>query len=389
MSQTNSRIAGFFKLPVSQRIARVAEALGMDEQALRDTLQTAALSTETADRMVENVLGIFGLPFAVALNFRINERDILVPMVVEEPSVVAAASHAAKRARQGGGFEATAGPSLMAAQIAVHDVSDVEGATRRLLAAQSKLIACANDVIPGVVRRGGGAREIEVRSLGDGLVVVHIIVDCLDAMGANMVNTVAEAAGDRIAELCDGRRGLRILTNYCDRRLVEARVSIPVGALADDAEEGLQVAQGVADASLFAERDPYRAVTHNKGIMNGVDAVIVATGNDWRAVEAAAHAYAARDGRYAPLSTWRNDGEFLSGTLRMPLAVGVVGGALRAHPGAALALELLGARSAADLAIVVASAGLATNFAALRALATEGIQRGHMALHHRTRESDV
>jgi len=203
-----------------------------------------------------------------------------------------------------------------------------------------------------------------------------------------MLNTVAEAIGDRVAELCGGRRGLRILTNYCDRRLVEARVSVPVAALAEDEAAGARVAQGIVDASTFAERDVYRAVTHNKGLMNGIDAVIVATGNDWRAVEAAAHAFAARSGQYAPLSTWRLEGDVLTGTLCMPLAVGVVGGALRAHPGAGLAVELLGVKSAADLAMVVAAAGLATNLAALRALATEGIQRGHMALHHRTNEGD-
>jgi hydroxymethylglutaryl-CoA reductase len=386
MSQINSRIAGFFKLPAAERVARVAAVVGMDEQALRKAVAAAALDTETADRMVENVLGVFGLPFAVALNFCINGVDVLVPMVVEEPSVVAAASHAAKRARRGGGFVVTATASLMAAQVAVHDVADPAGARLRLVAAEDELLASANAVIEGVVRRGGGAREIEVRDLGDGLIVLHVITDCLDAMGANMLNTVAEAIGDRVAELCRGRLGLRILSNYCDRRIVEAQLTIPADALADDAREGTRVAQGIVDASFFAERDPYRAVTHNKGIMNGVDAVVLATGNDWRAVEAAAHAYAARDGRYAPLSTWRFDGEQLTGWLRFPLAVGVVGGALRTHPGAALAIALLGVETAAELAHVVAAAGLATNLAALRALASEGIQRGHMALHHRACE---
>jgi hydroxymethylglutaryl-CoA reductase len=224
-----------------------------------------------------------------------------------------------------------------------------------------------------------------VRDLGEGLVVVHVIVDCCDAMGANLLNTVAEHLGDRLAKLCQGRRGLRILSNYCDRRVVKVTTSIPVKAMGGDALAGSQVAQGIAEASVFAERDPYRAVTHNKGVMNGVDAVIVATGNDWRAVEAAAHAYAAREGRYAPLATWRlsDDGEKLEGCLTMPLAVGSVGGALRAHPGARLAMKMLGVESAKELASVVGAAGLASNLAALRALVTEGIQRGHMALHHR------
>jgi hydroxymethylglutaryl-CoA reductase len=241
--------------------------------------------------------------------------------------------------------------------------------------------------VPGIVERGGGPREIEVRDLGEGFVVTQVLVDVCDAMGANMLNTVAEALGDRVAELSGGTLGLRILSNLCDRRLTRVTARVPVADFGCRRAGGAEAAAGVASASRFAELDPYRAVTHNKGIMNGVDAVVMATGNDWRAVESAAHAYAARSGRYGPLATWRlaEGGAVLEGHLEIPLALGTVGGALRAHRGARLALDLLGVTDAAELAMVAAAAGLATNLAALRALATEGIQRGHMALHHRAR----
>jgi hydroxymethylglutaryl-CoA reductase len=347
--------------------------------------------------MVENAIGTMALPFGVALNVQINGADYLVPMAVEEPSVIAATSHAAKRVRAGGGFVASTTDPLMAAQIEVHDVTDPAAAVAALEAARGELLAMAAKAVPGIVERGGGPREMEVRDLGSGYVVTQILVDVRDAMGANMLNTVAEAVGDRVAELARGTVGLRILTNLCDRRLTTVTAKVPVETFACRAATGPEAAAGVASASRFAELDPYRAVTHNKGIMNGVDAVVLATGNDWRAVEAAAHAYAARSGRYSPLATWKlvgpdgghpqtpGGGAFLEGRIEMPLALGTVGGALRAHPGARLALDLLGVTDAAELAMVVATAGLATNLAALRALATEGIQKGHMALHHRTR----
>jgi hydroxymethylglutaryl-CoA reductase len=304
-------------------------------------------------------------------------------MAIEEPSVVAAASHAAKRVREGGGFHASVDRSIMAAQIEVHDVPDPIGAIARIREARAELLAAANAAAPGLCERGGGAAEIEVRDLGEGFVVTHLYLDCCDAMGANLVNTVAEALGPRVAELAGGALGLRILSNYCDRRCVRVAARVPFDALGCERAPGEAAARGIAAASRFAELDVYRAVTHNKGLMNGVIAVALATGNDTRAIEAAAHAYAARSGTYRPLATWRVEDGALAGALEMPLALGTVGGALRAHRGARLALALLGARSAPELAAVAAAAGLATNLAALRALATEGIQRGHMALHQR------
>lgn len=375
----------FRDLDLTGRRERVAELCGLDVATLASALDAGGIDPATADRMVENALGLLGMPFGVAMHFRVNERDYVVPMAIEEPSVIAAASHAAKRALAGGGFFATSTAPIMIAQIEVHDVAEPATAIERVVAATKEILAAADEAIPTLVERGGGARGLSVRDLGEGYVVVHVEVDCREAMGANIVNTVAEATGALIAELCGGTPGLRILTNYCDLRTTRVTTTIPVEALACDKTDGLTAARGIASASRFAELDPYRAVTHNKGIANGIDAVVVATGNDWRAVESAAHAYAARSGKYGPLATWRmtSDGSALVGELELPLAVGAIGGALRAHPGARLALDILRVRSSSELAQVVAAAGLATNLAALRALATEGIQRGHMRLHHR------
>jgi hydroxymethylglutaryl-CoA reductase len=386
MTAKTSRIAGLYRLGLAERLERVAAAAGLDSARVRGALVAGGLDVETADAMVENALGTLALPFGVALNMQVNGRDYLVPMAIEEPSVIAAASHGAKRARAGGGFTATSDPPLMAAQIEVHGVRDATAATEALHAANAELLALADEAVPGLVDRGGGAREIGARDLGDGLLVVHVTVDCCDAMGANLLNTVAERVGPRAAAIAGGSLGLRILSNFCDRRCTRVSVRLPVEALGDPGVlDGLEVAAAIARASSFAERDPYRAATHNKGIMNGIDAVVVATGNDWRAVEAGAHAFAARHGRYGPLATWKlsADQTALEGRLELPLALGVVGGALRAHRGARLALELLGTTSACELAMVAGAAGLATNLAALRALCTEGIQRGHMALHRR------
>jgi hydroxymethylglutaryl-CoA reductase len=385
MTSRTSKIPGFRDLDMKGRRRALAAASGLDGEDLDRALDTGGLDLAVADKMVENAIGTLALPYGVALNLLVNGADYLAPMAIEEPSVVAAASHAAKRVREGGGFVATATDSLMAAQVEVHDVQDSAGAVARIRAEAAALLETANAAVPGIVERGGGAREIEVRDLGEGYVVTHVIVDVKDAMGANMVNTIAEAVGDRIADLAGGTLGLRILSNYCDRRLVRVTARVPVADFGCKNASGPEAAAGVASASRFAELDPYRAVTHNKGIMNGVDAVVMATGNDWRAVEAAAHAYAARSGKYAPLATWKlvEDGAVLAGEIELPLALGTVGGALRAHSGARLALDLMGIKSAAELAMVAAAAGLATNLAALRALATEGIQRGHMALHRR------
>ncbi|AKT39906.1 hydroxymethylglutaryl-CoA reductase, degradative [Chondromyces crocatus] len=383
MSVSTSQLPGFRTMTLEQRLRCLAETLGREPGDFATALANAGLEEATANAMVENAIGVLGLPFGVALNFQVNGRDVLVPMATEEPSVIAAASHAAKRTRAGGGFEASVDRSIMAAQIEVHDVSEPEEALGRLREAQAELLGRANEVAKGLVERGGGATELEFRALGDGFLVVHVLVDCCDAMGANLLNGIAEALGPRVAELAGGTLGLRILSNYCDRRCVRVRARVPFEALGCSRAAGDVAAHGVASASRFAELDVYRAVTHNKGVMNGVDAVALATGNDTRAIEAAAHAYAARSGVYKPLATWRLAGGELVGELEMPLSVGVVGGALRAHRGARLALELIGTRSAGELAMVMGAAGLATNLAALRALSTEGIQRGHMSLHHR------
>ncbi|MBN1606750.1 MAG: hydroxymethylglutaryl-CoA reductase, degradative [Polyangiaceae bacterium] len=388
----DSRITGFYKLSIDERREAVARALGIELGRLQRTLDSGGLTPAAADKVVENVLGVYALPFGVALNVRVNASDRLVPMVVEEPSVIAAASNAARMARAGGGFVAAVPEALMRGQVHVYDVSDSEAAKRRLGAAAAELLGSASSSVPDLVALGGGPRSLEVRVLDRATLVVDFFVDCRDAMGANMVNTIAEAMGPRVAELAGGALGLRILSNLCDRRTVRVRAEVPEqellssrGTSSDEPKaEGGRVADGIEVASRFAELDPYRATTHNKGIMNGVDAVVLATGNDFRAVEAGAHSYASRSGRYAPLATWRHRGPTLVGELEMPLALGTVGGTLRAHPAARLALELLGVTSASELAMVAASVGLASNLAALRALATEGIQKGHMALHARS-----
>jgi hydroxymethylglutaryl-CoA reductase len=376
-----SRLPGFYKLSVDERRALLRHRADLSEADL-ETLERGGLDTAAADRIVENVIGVYTLPLGLGLNFRVNGRDVLVPMAVEEPSVIAAASNAARMVREGGGFVAEADDPVMTAQIEIVDIADPEASVARLEAAADELIELAHATLPRLVDRGGGAREIEVRA-HPRRVVVHVHVDCRNAMGANMVNTVAEAMAARVAELAGGRSGLRILTNLCDRRCVRVKARVPVAALGTATLDGAAVRDGIVAASLFAEDDPYRAATHNKGIMNGVDAVVIATGNDWRGVEAGAHAFAAQSGRYRPLSTWRAEEGDLVGALEMPMALGTVGGTLQVHAGARLAQKLLGAADASSLAMVVACAGLASNLAALRALATEGIQRGHMALHRR------
>lgn len=391
-----SRIPGFYKLPLKKRLSEIARRAGVPKEELA-LLETGGLDVETADKVVENVIGVYGLPLGVALNFRVNNRDVLVPMVVEEPSVIAAASNAARMIRASGGFVAEMVESLMTAQVQLFDVLDPVGATARLEQARDELLELAANAVPNLIERGGGPRLLDIRDISHHSIVLHIHVDCRDAMGANLVNTIAEAVGPRAAEIADGQLGLRILTNLCDRRVVRSRCRIhardltmggsreprhswiPVTSL-----EGGDVIDRIVQASRFAELDSYRAATHNKGIMNGVDAVVLATGNDFRAVEAGAHAYAARSGEYKPLAVWRRDREDLVGEVEMPLALGIVGGTLRVHPAARTALKLVNVGSADELAMIAASAGLASNLAALRALATEGIQRGHMSLHARS-----
>lgn len=400
-----SRIPGFYRLPVAERRALVAERADLLAEELERALEGGGLDCEKADKVVENVLGTYALPFGVALNVRVNGRDHLVPMVVEEPSVIAAASNAARMVRASGGFSAEVSEALMTGQVQLVEVPDPVRAVARLEHAAPKLLELARAAVPNLIARGGGPREIEIRDLGSGCLVVHVYIDCRDAMGANLVNSIAEAIGPAAAELSGGVLGLRILSNLCDRRRVRVRCRVhprelgltgralsraerrsdpPPGNGGDAWLDGQQVADRVVLASRFAELDPYRAATHNKGVMNGVDAVVIACGNDFRAVEAGAHAYAARSGRYAPLVVWRRDGGDLVGELEMPLALGTVGGTLRVHPVAQLALRLMRVSGANELAMVAASVGVASNLAALRALATEGIQRGHMSLHARS-----
>jgi hydroxymethylglutaryl-CoA reductase len=378
-----SRLPGFYKVTVQERRALVGEVTGSDPADIERALDAGGLDSETADKFVENVLGTYALPYGVALNVRVNGRDHVVPMVIEEPSVVAAASNAAKMVRAGGGFVADADPPLMIAQVQLLDVRADEAAQRIRDEAEA-IVDLANQSVPGLRARGGGAREVEARVLAHDMLVVHIIIDCQDAMGANLVNCAAEAVADRVAAIAGGRVGLRILSNLCDRRCVRVHCHVPADALATDEMSGSDVIDGIVNASRFAELDPYRAATHNKGIMNGVDAVVIATGNDWRAVEAGAHAFAARTGQYRPLAIWRRRGDKVEGRLEMPLALGTVGGTLRVHPAARLSLRVLGTRDAQQLAAIAASVGLASNLAAVRALATDGIQRGHMGLHARS-----
>jgi hydroxymethylglutaryl-CoA reductase len=346
------------------------------------------LSPEQADHMIENVIGLYALPVGIALNFTVNGRDVLVPMVVEEPSIVAGASFMARLARAGGGFQAHVTPPEMIGQMQVLDVADLPSARLAILERKAELLKEAADVDPVLRRLGGGPRDLEVRLIDPSpigpFLVVHLVYDVRDAMGANAINTAVERLAPRIEALTGGRVLLRILSNLADRRLARVRCTIPLAELAFGEYTAEEVRDGILAAWAFAAADPYRAATHNKGIMNGVDAVVLATGNDWRAVEAGAHAYAARSGRYTSLSTWGMDAAGnLVGTLEMPMAVGIVGGATRVHPGARAALTLMQIDSAGQLAEIVVSVGLAQNLAALRALATEGIQRGHMSLHAR------
>jgi hydroxymethylglutaryl-CoA reductase len=388
----SSRIPGFYKLSLEERRTKLAEDLGIELA----TLVAPTLDEETANHMVENVVGVYGLPLGIALNFQVNGTDYLVPMCVEEPSVIAAASNAAKMIREGGGFQAEADDPIMISQVQLDAVHDTLAATQAIDAHAAEIIRMADAAYPSLVVRGGGCRGIEVRTLRrstknePGMLAVHLYVDVRDAMGANLVNTIAEAVSMRLGELADADVGLRILSNLADRRCVRVTARVPARCLATDGHSGEEVRDGIVAASRFAELDPYRAATHNKGIMNGVDAVVMATGNDWRGVEAGAHAFAAdkgENGGYGPLATWRvaDDGSGdLVGRIELPMAVGTVGGTLRVHPGARLALKILGVERASDLGMVMACAGLASNMAALRALASEGIQKGHMSLHARS-----
>jgi hydroxymethylglutaryl-CoA reductase len=386
----DSLISGFYRLDIRQRIERLEQRglLSADDAAMlregRHVLLPAA-----ADRIIENVIGVFGLPFAISPNFIINGTGRLAPMVVEEPSIVAGLSFAAALASRNGGFRASCDESLLAGQIHITNIADAGAAAASIEAAADELLAAANAVHPRLGERGGGVRDVEVRRLslpgGEAALAVHLLVDTCDAMGANLVNTICEAIAPRVAGICGGTVAMRILSNLADRSLVTARVNYLAEQLAVDDLDGAAVRDAIVMTSDIAAADPYRAATHNKGIMNGIDAVAIATGNDWRAIEAGAHAYAGIDGQYRPLSSWSvGSGGELVGEIRVPLKVGTVGGTLAANPAAALGLRIAGVDSAADLAQLMAAVGLAQNFAALRALATSGIQKGHMRLHARS-----
>jgi hydroxymethylglutaryl-CoA reductase len=373
-AERSSRLSGFYKKSVEERVGIVAAWADLTDQERAILTGEGGLSVEQGDHMIENVVGTHALPLGIATNFMINGRDYLIPMVVEEPSVVAACSYAARLARQGGGFHVTATDSLMVAQIQVLDVDDPWSARHELLAHKQRLLDLADEANPGIVRRGGGARDVEVRILEETpvgpMLVVHLVYDTLDAMGANAVNTAAEALAPLVEEMAGGRVNLRILSNLADRRLVRVKAVFPAEALTTKDFPGDLVVDRIIEAYALAAADPYRAATHNKGLMNGVDAVAVACGQDWRAVEAGAHAYAARDGRYTSLSRWgKTGGGDLVGTLEMPLAVGIVGGASRVHPTARVALKVLGVGSARELAEVMAAVGLAQNLGAIRVFA--------------------
>lgn len=383
----DSRIKNMKSLSPSvrlEKIAQVGNLSGATSQALRGE---NALAINLADGMIENVIGKFEVPLGVATNFAINGKDYLVPMAVEEPSVVAAASFMAKIVREHGGFKTQSTDPIMRAQIQVLNISDTNAAKESISARRDEIIELANKKDQVLIRLGGGCRDIEIHLFEETpagpMVVVHLLVDVRDAMGANTVNTMAESVAPLIEEITGGEVRLRILSNLADKRLAKAEVKLPFEALHSEAFSGERIAKGIVEACALAIVDPYRAATHNKGIMNGIDPIILATGNDWRAVEAGAHAYAARNGKYSSLSQWNIIDGNLVGSLEMPIAVGLVGGATKTHPAAQAALELLNVQSAQELAEICIAVGLAQNMAALRALATEGIQRGHMALHAR------
>ena len=381
-----SRISQFYKKTVQERLAIIADWLGQPADSPMPL--DGGLSSDQADAMIENVLGRYALPFAVATNFLINGRDVLVPMVIEEPSVVAACSNAARLFRDRGGFTTSSDEPIMIGQIQVLDIPDMAHAIAQIEANKPMLLAEADSVGGSIVKRGGGARDIEIRVFEDtpigAMMVLHLLLDTRDAMGANAINTAVEHLAPHIESLTGGRVNLRILSNLTDKRKARAEGVIPKALLATETLTGEQVVKAIVEAGYFAEIDPYRATTHNKGVMNGIDAVVIATGNDWRAVESGAHAYVARDGRYTSMTQWRITPEGdLQGKIELPLAVGIVGGATRVHPTAQFALDILGISTAQELAEVMVAVGLAQNFAAIRALATDGIQQGHMRMHAR------
>lgn len=375
-----SNYSGFYKLSVEERLDEVVKFANLDKDDIENIKNTDTLDISKADNMVENVIGRFTLPMGVALNFKINDKDYIIPMVSEEASVIAAASNAAKLARSSGGFYTSNTGSIMIAQIQIVGVKDVNYTRMVIYENKEKILKICNEIDPVLVKFGGGALDIDVRVIEtnfENMVILHLKVNTLDAMGANAVNTMAETVAPFIETITGGTVYLRILSNLAIERLVRARTKIKKEELG-----GEEVVDKIILAYTFAEADPFRATTHNKGIMNGISAVVLATGNDTRAIEAGAHAYASITGNYKPLTKWEKDNNGdLVGTIELPLALGLVGGATKIHPTAKTVVKILGVKSATELGEIVASVGLAQNLAAIKALATEGIQRGHMSLH--------
>lgn len=388
-ARPSSRISGFYMMDMDARVGELVRRGVIDEADARLLREhKGGLELEAANQMVENAIGVLELPLGLGLNFRVNARDYLVPMAVEEPSIIAAVSHVARLVLDAGGFEASCDASIMIGQIQVVGLKDLEAARQAILENRQRLVELGNALQPRMAERGGGVRDIEVRVIDGGpyrtMLIVHVLIDTCDAMGANLINSIVEGLAPSVEILTGGQVFLRILSNLADRRVARASCRVPIERLAWKNYTGQQVAEGIALASEFAEADPYRATTHNKGVMNGISAVCVATGNDWRAIEAGAHAYCCRDGAYRPMATWRVEDGHLVGRIETPLAVGIVGGPIRLHPTVQLALKILRVDSAQELAQVMAAVGLAQNMGALKALATEGIQRGHMSLHARS-----
>ena len=388
----SSRIPGFYRLDPAARRHALGEATGADQSTL-DVLTDGGLDVQAADLLIENVVGTYALPLGIGVNFLIDGEDVVAPMVVEEPSVVAAASNMARLTRPSGGFQTDIDPSVMIGQIQITGFDSAANCVATLEDNIESLSEQADNFLAPLHPYGGGLRGMEVRQLrydepgetAEDIVVVHFYVDCVDAMGANMINTVAEGIAPEIESLTGATVGLRILSNLADKRLARASVRIPPTAFHSDPAVGAQIVEGIASAYRFAYADPYRAATHNKGIMNGIDAVVLATGNDWRAIEAGAHSYAARDGQYRPLTSWKVDAEgHLNGTIELPMQLGIVGGCTRAHPTVRANLKLMNINTVKQLAKVVTVVGLAQNLGALRALSTDGIQEGHMRMHART-----
>jgi len=386
----SSELPGFYKRSVAERRAFVQEWAGLTADEARAFEFPPGLDPALVDRMIENVIGVMPLPLGIATNFRINGKDYLIPMAIEEPSVVAAASNSAKLARLTGGFHAQSTAPVMIGQVQILNVPDPSAARLRILHEKDALLAAANAKDPVLVKFGGGAKDLEVRILPSPrgtLLVVHLLVDARDAGGMNAVNTMVEALGPEFARLSGGRVVLRIISNLAIHRLARARATFPAAALATETASGAEVVEAILDAYAFAVADPFRCATHNKGIMNGISSVVIATGNDFRAIEAGAHTFAAfqsAGGIVRPLTTYEKDKDGdLVGTIEFPAPVGLIGGATAVHPTAKANVKVLGVKSARELGEVLAAVGLAQNLGALRALATEGIQRGHMELHAR------